>query len=80
MDNVLNAITNTAAASAGYAENWRDFGANLLANGIANGVGLQGEKLPIWRAVGATGKKIIKQSINSFADKGKEMFYDNKSD
>jgi len=77
MDNVLNAITNTAAASAGYAENWRDFGSNLLANGIANGIGLKFEKLPYTRGVGATslGRRVIKQGINSFADKFKNIFY-----
>ena len=72
----FNAATDTLNASAGYAENWNDFGTNLLVNGIANTVGLNGERLPLWRAIGATGKRIIRQGINSLADKTKNMYYD----
>ncbi|MBP5353096.1 MAG: hypothetical protein J6Y91_04960 [Alphaproteobacteria bacterium] len=72
---VRNAFTDTLNASAGYANNWNDFATNLVANGAANMVGLTGEKLPFWRAVGSTGKKIVKQGINSFADNVKNIFY-----
>ena len=71
----LNAFTDTLNASAGYAENWNDFGTNLAVNGVANTIGLKAEQLPFWRAVGSTGKKIVKQGINSFADKAKNIFY-----
>ena len=79
----LNAFTDTLNASAGYAENWNDFGTNLAVNGIANNIGLQAEQLPIWRAsakpIMQLGKKIFKQGINSSADKMKNTFY-NKDD
>ena len=75
----LNAATDTLNASAGYAENWNDFAANLLVNGIANTLGLKAEQLPIFRAsarpLAQLGKKFIKQGINSSADKMKNMFY-----
>ena len=79
----LNAFTDTLNASAGYAQNWKDFGTNLAVNGIANIVGLKAEQLPIWRATGNTlskfatntGRKFIKQGINSSADKLKNVYY-----
>ena len=76
---VLNAATDTLNASAGYAENWNDFGTNLVANGTANAIGLKAEQLPLWRASARPlvqlGKKFIKQGINSSADKLKNMYY-----
>ena len=85
---VLNAATDTLNASAGYAENWNDFGTNLAVNGIANMVGLQVEQLPAWRAAGSTlgkfvaknGLKTVKQGINSVADKLKNMYYNDDED
>ena len=71
----FNALTDTGLASVGYAQSLDDFAANLAVNGAANMVGLTGEKLPFWRAVGSTGKKIVKQGINSFADNVKNIFY-----
>ena len=81
MDSVLNAVANTGIASAGYAENWKDFGTNLVANGVANGIGLGFEKVPFTRGVMATnlGRKFIKQGLNSLADKAKNLFYNNKN-
>ena len=58
----FNAATDTLNASAGYAENWNDFGANLLVNGAANAVGLGVGLMPFGRGLGVTGKKIIKQA------------------
>lgn len=76
---VLNAATDTLNASAGYAENWNDFGTNLVANGAANWLGLKFEQLPIFRASAKPlmqlGKKFFKQGINSSADKLKNMYY-----
>ena len=75
----FNALTDTLNASAGYAENWNDFETNLAVNGAANMAGLKAEQLPIFRASARPltqfGKKFIKQGINSFADKMKNMFY-----
>ncbi len=75
----FNAFTDTINASAGYAENWNDFGTNLAVNGIANIIGLTAEQLPLWRASARPlvklGKKFIKQGINSSADKVKNMYY-----
>lgn len=84
----LNAATDTLNASAGYAENWNDFGTNLAVNGIANNIGLQVEQLPMWRAAGSTlgkffaknGLKTVKQGINSFADKMKNIYYNDDED
>ncbi|MBR1756809.1 MAG: hypothetical protein IJ738_04515 [Alphaproteobacteria bacterium] len=84
----LNAATDTLNASAGYAENWNDFGTNLAVNGIANMVGLQVEQIPAWRAAGSTlgkfvaknGLKTVKQGINSVADKLKNMYYNDDED
>lgn len=84
----FNAFTDTLNASAGYAENWNDFGTNLAVNGIANMVGLQVEQLPAWRAAGSTlgkfvaknGLKTVKQGINSVADKLKNMYYSDDED
>ena len=84
----LNAATDTLNASAGYAENWDDFGTNLAVNGIANNIGLQVEQLPMWRAAGSTlgkffaknGLKTVKQGINSFADKMKNIYYNDDED
>ena len=79
----LNAFTDTLNASAGYAQNWKDFGTNLVANGAANWLGLKFEQLPIFRASAKPlmqlGKKFFKQGINSSADKMKNTFY-NKDD
>ncbi|MBQ9035069.1 MAG: hypothetical protein IJ099_03785 [Alphaproteobacteria bacterium] len=78
----FNAATDTLNASAGYAENWNDFGTNMLVNGIANAAGLQTEYLPIFRAAGRPlvqwGKKAFKQGINFSADKAKDMYYPNE--
>ena len=79
----FNALTDTISASTGYAENADDFVANLAVNGMANGIGLKVEQLPMFRAIGnnigkwmaKNGPKFIKQGINSFADKMKNMFY-----
>lgn len=84
----LNVATDTLNASAGYAENWDDFGTNLAVNGIANNIGLQVEQLPMWRAAGSTlgkffaknGLKTVKQGINSFADKMKNIYYNDDED
>ena len=84
----LNAATDTLNASAGYAENWDDFWTNLAVNGAANNIGLQVEQLPMWRAAGSTlgkffaknGLKTVKQGINSFADKMKNMYYNDNED
>lgn len=84
----LNAATDTLNASAGYAENWDDFWTNLAVNGAANMVGLQVEQLPMWRAAGSTlgkffaknGLKTVKQGINSFTDKMKNMYYNDNED
>lgn len=67
----------------GIIENWDDFWTNLAVNGAANNIGLQVEQLPMWRAAGSTlgkffaknGLKTLKQGINSFADKMKNMYY-----
>ena len=75
----FNALTDTLNASAGYAENWNDFGTNLAVNGAANIAGLIADKIPLGRAAGRPlvqfGKKFIKQGINSSADKAKNLFY-----
>ncbi|MBO6281195.1 MAG: hypothetical protein J6N49_01545 [Alphaproteobacteria bacterium] len=79
----FNAFTDTINASAGYADNWNDFGTNLAVNGIANAAGLTFDAIPILRTLGSntgknllnSGKKFIKQGINSFADKLKNMYY-----
>ena len=76
----FNALTDTLSASSGYAENAKDFGENLLVNGMANGVGLSMESAPTLRAIGATGKKFIKQGINFGADKVKNKLYDDEED
>ena len=80
----FNALTDTLNASAGYAENWNDFGTNLTVNGIANNVGLITDKIPLGRAAGRPlvqfGKKIFKQGINSSADKMKNMYYKKDKD
>ena len=72
----------------GITENWDDFWTNLTVNGAANNIGLQVEQLPMWRAAGSTlgkffaknGLKTLKQGINSFADKMKNMYYHNDED
>ena len=80
----FNALTDTLNASAGYAENWNDFGTNLAVNGIANAAGLPIDVIPFTRAAGRPlvqfGKKIFKQGINSSADKIKNMYYRNDED
>ena len=78
-----NALTDTINASAGYAENWNDFGTNLVANGIANTIGLKAEQLPIFRAstrpIMQFGKKFIKEGINYFGDKMNNIFYNDEN-
>ena len=82
-DEAMWGATATLTASAGYAENWNDFGNNLVVNGIANTAGLAFDAIPFLRAVGSTsgkfiaknGPKFIKQGINSIADKMKNMYY-----
>ena len=80
----FNALTDTLNASAGYAENWNDFGTNLVANGAANIIGLTAEQLPIFRAsarpIVQIGKKIFKQGVNSSADNAKKLFYKKDED
>jgi len=84
----FNALTDTLNASAGYAENWNDFGTNLAVNGAANMVGLTFDAIPILRTLGSNtgktllkgGKKFIKQGINSVADKMKNMYYKENED
>ena len=75
----LNAFTDTISASAGYANDWNDFATNLAVNGAANWLGLKAEQLPIFRASARPlmqlGKKILKQGINSSADKLKNIYY-----
>ena len=77
MDNVLNAITNTAAASAGYAENWRDFGSNLLANGAGNAIGVKMNQLPFFRAAGVSARKALTQGVNCVTGKIVDSLEDN---
>lgn len=76
-------LTDTINASVGYAENWNDFGTNLAVNGIANNIGLQAEKLPIFRAsakpIMQFGKKFIKEGINYFGDKMNNIFYNDEN-
>ena len=84
----FNALTDTLNASAGYAENWNDFGTNLVANGAANIAGLAFDAIPVFRTLGSNtgknllkgGKKFIKQGINSFADKMKNIYYKEDED
>ena len=83
-----NALTDTINASVGYAENWNDFGTNLAINGAANTIGLAFDAIPILRTLGSntgknllsSGKKFIKQGINSFADKLKNAYYKENED
>ena len=79
VNKALNAATDTLNASAGYAENWKDFRTNLIANGTANFLGLKADKLPLGRAVGNVGRKAFTQGINTgmnyLADKTKNIFY-----
>ena len=76
----FNALTDTISASAGYADDWNDFGTNLAVNGFTNSIGLGVGLTPIGRGLGATGKKIIKQSFNFLTDKAKNMFYKEDED
>jgi hypothetical protein len=76
----INAATDTLNASAGYAENWNDFGTNLAVNGIANTLGLPIDKIPYTRGVSIVGRKFIKQGINSIADKLKNIYYVGKNE
>lgn len=82
----FNALTDTINASVGYAEDWDDFGTNLAVNGVANTIGLKAEQLPFWRGIGGkiskklltSSRKATKQGINSFADKMRNVFYNNE--
>ena len=82
INKALNAVTDTLNASAGYAENWKDFGNNLVVNGIANTAGLIADKISLGRAAGRPlvqwGKKFFKQGLNSSADKLKNTFYNDE--
>ncbi len=69
MDNALNAVANTGIASAGYAENWKDFGTNLIANGIANTVGVKINQLPLTRGAGVGTRKVLTQGVNYITNK-----------
>ncbi len=73
---IVGAAVNTIFASAGYAENWKDFGENLIANGIANTAGLKLEKLPWNKGAGKWIKRPVKQGLNYLADKTKNWYYD----
>ena len=81
VNKALNAATDTLNASAGYAENWKDFGTNLIVNGAANTLGLKIDKIPYTRAFGNIGRKAFTQGINQgtnyLADKAKNIFYSN---
>lgn len=71
----------------GITENYPQYTTNFWGN-AANNIGLQVEQLPMWRAAGSTlgkffaknGLKTVKQGINSFADKMKNMYYNNDED
>ncbi len=77
---IANATVDTLLASAGYAENWKDFFENLPVEAIANIAGLHAEKLPWGRAFGIPfmkyGRKPFKELINYGADKAKNWYYD----
>lgn len=68
----------------GITENYPQYTTNFWGN-AANNIGLQVEQLPMWRAAGSTlgkffaknGLKTVKQGINSFADKMKNMYHNN---
>ncbi len=71
----------------GITENYPQYTTNFWDN-AANNISLQVEQLPMWRAAGSTlgkffaknGLKTVKQGINSFADKMKNMYYNNDED
>ena len=71
----------------GITENYPQYTTNFWGN-AANNIGLHVEQLPMWRAAGSTlgkffaknGLKTVKQGINSFADKMKNMYYNNDED
>ena len=48
--------------------------------GAANIAGLALDKIPYTRGGGIVGRKFIKQGINSFADKMKNVFYKNNEE
>lgn len=66
----------TLAASAGYAKNWKDFGENLIANGVANTAGLIFDQLSRSKGVGRLIRKPVKQLLNYSTDKAKNWYYD----
>ena len=73
---LFNAISDTFVASSGYAENWKDFFANLPANGLANAAGYNINKLKFTRGISRLiNNKVTRQGINYIADKTKNMFY-----
>ena len=76
-DNVLNAAVNTAVASAGYAENGKDFGTNLIANGAGNTIGVKMNQLPFFRAAGVGARKALTQGINYVTSKIMDGFKGN---
>ena len=81
VNKALNATTDTLNASAGYAENWNDFSNSLVVNGVANSLGLAADYSPVGRGLGVVGRKAFTQGINQgmnyFADKAKNIFYNN---
>ena len=76
----FNALTDTINASAGYAQDWDDFKANMLVNSAANLIGLGFDKIPFTRNASEISRKFIKQGMNSSADKAKNMFYNKEEE
>ena len=74
---LMNAITDTALASSGYAENWKDFFINLAVNGAANTIGYKNNISPLMRGVPRSRpiNKFLKQGVNYLADKTKSLVY-----
>ncbi len=73
---IADATVSTLAASAGYAKNWKDFGENLIANGVANTAGLIFDQLSRSKGVGRLIRKPVKQLLNYSTDKAKNWYYD----
>ncbi len=78
---LMNAITDTALASLGYTEDWKDFNDNLATNGMANYLGYKVDSLlPATRNAAKPIRQILKnafskQGANYFADKTKSLVY-----
>ena len=82
---LFNAISDTFVASFGYAEDWKDFLANLAANGAANTLGYKAKALKFSRGIGKLLKtflnnKVAQQGINYAADKTKNLFYNKEEE